>query len=140
MANKLLIISHGNFAEGCKSTLDLFMGDMNPYHAISAYIDDVSPQEKLDEFLFNTDKDDTLIICTDLLGGSLNQLVSPLINRPNTYVVAGVNIPILMELAVQSSGRIDSELIRNIVEEGRKNSIVFVNDHIKAMVYNLEDE
>lgn len=138
---KYMLISHGRFADGCRDTLTLFLGERNPYEAICAYVDDLSAEDKLAAYMAKVQQEDELIICSDLLGGSVNQLVMPLLRREHTYVVAGVNMPLLMELAAMDADEpLSEEAIAAVVELCRKNTMVFMNQKYRAIAPADGDE
>lgn len=142
MNNKFLIMSHGFFADGCKSTLDIFLGELNPFDAINAYIDDKNPAELLQDYIATVTPEQTLVICTDVMGGSINQIVLPLLERENTFIIAGVNIPLLMELSTLTNATINNEIIKGLINSTRENSIFFMNEvfHDLSPFDQSEDE
>lgn len=138
---KYMLISHGRFADGCINTLNLFMGERNPFQAVCAYVDDISAEDKLAEYMAQIQPEDELIVCSDLMGGSVNQLVMPLLRREHTYVVAGVNLPLLMELAaMEADETLTEEAIADVVELCRKNTMVFMNEKYKTIAAAEGDE
>lgn len=70
---KVILMSHGNLAEGILQSLEMIAGKQPQMLAISAYL---TPEENLEEsiqtLLETTPADDELIIVTDLFGGSVN--------------------------------------------------------------------
>lgn len=138
---RYMLISHGRFAEGCWDTLNLFLGERNPYTTICAYVDDQPAQQKLDDYLSTVAAGDELVICSDLMGGSVNQLVTPLLRRNGTYLVAGVNLPLLMELAALPTDEpLTEEAIAEVVELCRKSTMVFMNQKYKTITAAEGDE
>ena len=67
-----------------------------------------------------------MFIFTAILGGSVNQMVTPCVSRPDTWVFAGMNLPMLIAASTlpEDAG---AEDIRRAVEEA-KNGIVLMND------------
>ena len=95
---KIVLMSHFNLAEGLKSTLAYF----NPYAAeqitaISAYVNDCDPKVEFEKVLAEVAEDEVLLVFTDIMGGSVNQLTIPYLNRPNFYVFAGMNLGMLLQ-------------------------------------------
>ncbi len=124
---KFLIITHGEFAKGIAQSLTLFLGEDHPFHAISAYVDGNTPHNEINAFMNTVSADDELIILTDILGGSVNQLMIPYMQRENTYIIAGFNFPLLLELnyypePATKEGLID--LVNNC-----KESLVLMNNY-----------
>jgi mannose/fructose-specific phosphotransferase system component IIA len=55
----------------------------------------------------------------------------PLLNRPKTFIVAGVNMPLLMELSDLEDEPLSDELIREAIELCRTDSMIYMNDKMK---------
>ncbi|MEA4875883.1 PTS sugar transporter subunit IIA [Anaerorhabdus sp.] len=126
---KYLIISHGNFAIGIADTLKLFLGENHPFHAISAY---TNGNDNIDEmiaaFMDTVAEEDELLICSDISGGSVNQKMMTYLNRPKTYILAGMNLPMLLQLAMIAQDReITIDDCRLCISEA-KEGLVLVND------------
>ncbi len=98
---KIFISSHGKFAEGIKSSLQILLGGCENITVFSAYVDESSVQEKLDEFYANVCEDDQIVLLSDLYGGSVNSVMYTYLNRENTYLIAGINLALVLELATR---------------------------------------
>lgn len=134
---RFLIITHGEFAKGVAQSLTLFIGESHPFETISAYVDDIPVNEKITAFMQKVHDDDQLVILTDIMGGSVNQLMMPYLSRPNTYLLTGINFPMLLELAcLQEDANIDD--FRRIVQTG-KDAVVLMNDYKSPSLSN-DDE
>ena len=125
---KILIASHGHFASGVKSTIELIFGEREDITAIDCYVDDEQPKDKIGRYIDSLDEEDRLVICTDITGGSVNQLMVPYVMRPHTYLVSGVNIAFMVELALAPEMP-DSEELRAMLERARQ-QMVLVNDNL----------
>ena len=58
-----------------------------------------------------------MLLLSDLYGGSVNQVMFTFLNRPNTRLVSGVNLALVLELAIKETVS-DSEL-EELVENSR---------------------
>jgi mannose/fructose-specific phosphotransferase system component IIA len=114
---KIFISSHGHFASGIKSSVEILMGPNPRITVFDAYIDQDSVQEHLDRFYEGVGEDDKVILLSDLYGGSVNQVMYTYLERPNTTLVAGVNLALVLELAVKEE--ISDDEIRELVEQSR---------------------
>ena len=114
---KIFISSHGHFASGIKSSVEILMGPNPRITVFDAYIDQDSVQEHLDRFYGGVGEDDKVILLSDLYGGSVNQVMYTYLERPNTTLVAGVNLALVLELAVREE--ISDGEIRELVEQSR---------------------
>ncbi len=124
---KNLLISHFGLAGGLLSTLSYFGIANDSFTAINAYENDLDPKAELEKFWAGVGEEDQVLIFTDIMGGSVNQLVTPMISRPNTFVLAGMNLPMLITAATlpEDAG---IEEIRMAAEEA-KNGVVVMNDY-----------
>lgn len=134
---KIVMISHGKLAEGLKDTLNLFIGENHDFISISAYSEDVVPDVELEKVLDGVSESDQLIILTDILGGSVNQMVLPYLTRKNTYILTGLNLPMAIGISVLPM-EADIDDFRRIIEE-TKESIILMNDY-KMPEFDEDDE
>lgn len=124
---KYLLLSHGNFAKGASDSLKMFLGKRHPFQVITAYHDASDPKTAIEHFFSSLQENDEAIICTDLPGGSVNQLVLPYMRRANTYVIAGFNFPLLMELSFLSEP-LQKEQLVEVIKKAQA-SLVLMNDY-----------
>ncbi len=124
---RILLISHFGLAGGMLSTMSYFGIGGDHCTAINAFENDLDPKTELEKFWAGVNDEDQVLIFTDIMGGSVNQLVTPYIPRPNTYVFAGMNFPMLITAATLPEDATDDEL-RYIATEAR-NGVVLMNDY-----------
>ena len=122
---KLLIISHGDFAAGITSTLKTFFQIENVYSA--CVTQEGGTGDLLDKVHGYLDQwgDELVVICSDLKGGSANQAVLPLLERPNTFLISGMNLSLLLQLGMEPE--VTAEGIREMLEAA-KEDMTFIND------------
>ena len=99
---KIVIASHGMLAKGIQSTLELFAGKDLDVTYMSAYVDGEEKIEtQIANFFSNLADEDQAIIFTDIYGGSVNQKFTLAAQgRPNVALIAGFNLPLIVEIAV----------------------------------------
>lgn len=114
---RIFISSHGHFASGIKSSVEILMGPNPRITVFDAYVDQDSVQEHLDEFYSTVEPDDQVLLLSDLYGGSVNQVMYTYLTKPNTTLIAGVNLALVLELAVKEE--IDPEDLEALVEQSR---------------------
>lgn len=114
---KLFISSHGHFASGIKSSVEILMGPNPRITVFDAYVNQDSVQEHMDAFYETVEPDDQVLLLSDLYGGSVNQVMYTYLTKPNTALIAGVNLALVLELAVKEE--IDPEDLANLVEQSR---------------------
>lgn len=116
---KILLAGHGKFAEGLKSAISLIAGDQETITFINAYVGDKNFEEVLDEYLATITDEDTLIVMTDLFGGSVNQTILRKLDLNKSYLITGVNLAVLLELALTDVDNINKEKIQEVVQSGK---------------------
>jgi mannose/fructose-specific phosphotransferase system component IIA len=124
---KFLIATHGAFAKGIKSSLDIIIGEMDNVFLIQAYLDEhKSVEEELVSVLETITDADELIIFTDLLGGSVNNIMLRNALRENVHIVSGFNLPLLIEVLLGDADSPVIEVIENAISNA-KEQMVYVN-------------
>ena len=134
---KIVIMTHGQMANGILNTLSIFTADLQSVTAISAYVDDCDPKAELERFFAEVSETDQVILCTDILGGSVNQLAVPDLSRPNTYLFTGINFPLLLQLMCLDEEASEAQ-IKALAEVG-KEAVVCMNDY-QFPQFDEEDE
>ncbi|MFB1050038.1 PTS sugar transporter subunit IIA [Paraliobacillus sp. JSM ZJ581] len=136
---KILVATHARFAEGIVSSTNLILGEQENLHFINAYTDETPFNEKLEAFITKLDEQDTLIVFTDIFGGSVNQTTLGYLNRENVYLISGVNLPVLLEVVMLGEDQINEEKLKEIVNTSRE-QIIFANGEINKMKENADDD
>ena len=110
---KIFLASHGKLASGVKSTVGILFGKTDNLYCYDAYVDDTSLPETLDAFFQTVEEDDQVIMLSDLYGGSVNTEMTKYSTRKNTFLVAGFNVALVIELLTKTS--IDEHELENVV-------------------------
>lgn len=121
-----MIASHGKLVLGLKDTLEMFVGKRDDISYVAAYTDDRKLSDIVNPIVEKLNKDDELIIITDLLGGSVNREMMQYLSRPHTHIIAGFNYALILELVIQSSEYLTKEDVEVIIEKSRQ-QITYVN-------------
>lgn len=129
---KILIASHSNMANGMKDTLE-FLTSMDNIYAISGYIDKTPIKEQISIFQKTLDKDDEVIILSDMQGGSVTQEFC-FITNDHIHLICGVNLPLALAFVLHPQDeKLTKEKIQSIIEEAQK-QIIYMNE------FSVEDE
>ena len=120
---KILIIGHGTMAEGLVSTIKLLVGVQDNIDFINFYTDNIDYDNILDNYFEKLENNETLIICTDIFFGSVAQKALKYMERPNTYLINGINLPTLLELVLLKD--IDYYSIKKCIDSGHKELFLF---------------
>lgn len=120
--NKYLIATHGELAKGIRSTVELFVGSERPITYISAYTaEEPDLEEQLHTFFSEVKDNETVVVFTDLYGGSVNQKVAVMAStKKNVFVIAGFNLPVILETVLKED-TIDQKFLDKVIENARKN-------------------
>lgn len=124
-----IFASHAHFATGIKESTELLSGARDNVHDLSMFVDgrtDVA--EEAAKLLATFDPADDVIVCTDLFGGSVsNEFTKIVQTRPNTYLVANMNLPLLIQLLFSDQEAPADQVIREILAAD-DTRVKFVND------------
>lgn len=124
-----IFASHAHFATGIKESTELLSGARDNVHDLSMFVDgrtDVA--EEAAKLLATFDPADDVIVCTDLFGGSVNTEFTKIVQtRPNTYLVANMNLPLLIQLLFSDQEAPADQVIREILAAD-DTRVKFVND------------
>jgi fructoselysine/glucoselysine PTS system EIIA component len=133
---KFLIATHGTFAKGLHSSFEMITGAAGNVFLIQAYTDEnKSIEDDLTAVLQQINKEDELIIFTDLAGGSVTNQVLQFALRENVYIVSGVNLPLLLDIMLADPDTQINEVIETGISNA-KEQIVFIN---KLLTSKQED-
>lgn len=131
---KILMAAHGKFAEGIKSSAELILGKQDNLYIINAYLDEIPLEKKLDDFFKSIDfEKDTLLVLTDVFGGSVNQKIIGNYQVNNMKLISGMNLPLLLEMLMLNEEDVTDDRIRSIIDQSRE-QVMLVNDILKQDV------
>lgn len=102
MARKIILISHGEFAYGLHKALELIMGEQ-AYIYNFGLLNDETPNSIIEKIKKMIEPSDFIIILGDIIGGSMCNEARKLLDLPNVVLIGGVNLPLLIELAVSNA-------------------------------------
>lgn len=116
---KILIVGHGEYSTGIKSSIKLLTG-------VDENIDAINLNDELthDEFTLKVQKyvteNNDLIIFADITGGAPFQITSREIllneNSNNQYVIGGVSVACILDIVMNTVVINSTDDIRNIIE------------------------
>lgn len=134
---KLILASHGNFASGILSSLELICGKNDSITTIDAYMTadyNLSAEIKT---AIDENKENELIIATDIFGGSVNNEFLNYIHSPNFYLIAGMNLPLLIELTTQLES---AESVPELIKQALTNSKITIQFCNETIQNEIEEE
>ena len=118
--NQIVLASHGGLADGARDTLDMIIGDVSNVHTISLARDDKDQIEDRALALIDSfDPSDAVYVLTDMLGSSVNnQMVSLKTKRPEVTVISGMNLPLILEIALSDEPLSEAALVE-VIKQSR---------------------
>lgn len=125
---KFLIVSHGTFAQGIFSASSIILGNMDDVEYINAYVNEINLKDQLDIYL-KKNVGETILVLTDIFGGSVNQTLMSYVSNYPIWLVTGVNLPCVLEM-LSKKEQLNEKTIENIVNEAKK-QIQFVNNILR---------
>lgn len=137
---KLIITGHGNFATGLTSSVKLITGLEKALVPID-FEETMSSEDlkvKLTEEI-NSGDEEAVVIFTDIAGGTpFNQSVLLRSGNDNIEIVAGTNLPILVEAVLSQEQEVDA-LLSKLIDSG-KNNIKKYEDPSNKKTQNTNDD
>ena len=117
-----ILTGHGHFANGLKSALDMVAGDQEAFEIVpfegsqaATYGEDL--RAAITKLRGETDG---VLVFVDLLGGTpFNQAMMISADVDNVEIVAGTNLPMLIELMLTRANLSLDELVANAVTVGQ---------------------
>jgi len=116
----VILASHGNLARGMADTIGMIVGEVSNLSTFVLERDDKDPisnqvRRELDSF----DPADEVIICTDMVGSSVNNdMVGLLGDYPQVTLISGMNLPLVITLVMDEGPSSDEELATVIAMAG----------------------
>lgn len=119
-------------ATGILSAVKLILGSAPNITCIDAYLGATAPEAEIEAFFGALEPDDEVVILSDLLGGSVNKALLSYATRNHVYLITGVNLVVVLEVAsMDESERVNAQICRELVQKGAS-QVVFVNDHLSV--------
>lgn len=115
---KILLATHGHLASGLLSTLKIITGDVTNVQAIDGYTEAEDITSEIESVIDDVSVGDQLIVFTDLLGGSVNQLVTNLAMEKQVpaIIVSGFNVVLVLTVLLSNKPVTRSQMEQYIVE------------------------
>jgi len=124
LKRKIILISHGEFAYGLHKALELIMGEQDNIYNF-CLLNNETPNSIIEKIKKIIEPSDFVIILGDIIGGSMCNEARKLLDLPNVVLIGGVNLPLLIELAISNANTKDE--VREIVDILRTSMNVIEN-------------
>jgi fructoselysine and glucoselysine-specific PTS system IIA component len=133
---KFLIATHGTFASGIKSSLEIIIGATDNLFLLQAYVEEnKSLEEEILAVLEELGDDEELIVFSDLLGGSVTNQILQYGLRENVHILAGFNLGLVIEILLADTETPVEQVINEAIAHA-KEQMVYVNKLLTAQNTN----
>lgn len=138
---RIFLSSHARLASGMEGAYTMLAGRAENLTTYDAYVDDeMSLTDRLDSFYANEVKaDDEVLLLSDLYGGSVNTTMCAYLDRPNTRLVAGVNLAFLLGILLRDDEVLPDGELDELIASSRQ-ALRRVNLDISSCDDSPEDD
>lgn len=140
MQNLVVIVTHGRLAEGLLEGAAMICGQVDMFRAVP-FDTGMSPEDLeqiIVELLRDAGEDHQLLFLTDLPGGTPSRVAATYAATNRAHVVTGVNLPMVVEVALAAKRLGITELTVLALEKGR-DGILDVGHQIRTAL-SQDDE
>ena len=116
-----LIVSHGNLANELLSAAQRIETNLGVVEAVPLeWTDTVDQAREKIRLALQRLGTDSVIIFTDMFGGTPTNIAASFLGRAPVEVVTGVNLPMVIKLATQEADETLPELARRVRDQGQQ--------------------
>ena len=132
--NKYLFASHGLFAKGTESFLNIMCGQESNVYTLNAFMDERSIESLVASKLEEIGTFDQLIIFCDLYGGSVAQEIyrQTAMDPRNIHLIAGYNLALVIDIMARDLVLTKEDIAQMI--ENNKQATVYIDRVIDETV------
>lgn len=132
----ILIASHGHFASGLKSSIEILMGMSKNIKVIDAYVDKSDYIKQIDDFITKSKR--PAVIFTDLKGGSVNQkVVLRVAKEKDIFVVTQTNLAVVLAVLLDTE-KLTKKHLQDLIKQSQVE--LFQIDDDNNSLANQEEE
>lgn len=136
---RLVLASHGRLAEGMKNSAQFIAGESTAIDTICAYVEEqVTLESQIDEVFGQYSDEDEIVVVTDIFGGSVNNEFLNRLQKQKFWLISGMNLPMIIQLAMIKDSDDIFEKVQEAVETG-KEMTCFCNPMVEDMTQEKEE-
>ncbi|MEQ4530237.1 MAG: PTS sugar transporter subunit IIA [Mixta sp.] len=121
MKRHYIFASHGSFAAGIRQSVELILGAQPHLHALCAYVEENEDlTQQVDRLMASFTPQDELIVITDIFAGSVNNEFVRYLHRPDFHLLAGLNLPLVIEMLIAPPDEPVIQLINEALNNARE--------------------
>ena len=125
-----VLTGHGDFSVGLDNSVKMIAGPQEEFDVVTFHEDEAGeyPQKLAGVIAASAERNDGVIVFTDLMGGTpFNQAMMNTKVAPGVEVIAGTNLPMLLEaLTTRTPQSTTQELVDCAVEAGKQGVVHMV--------------
>ena len=116
-----VVVTHGQFATELLAAAEIIIGPISHVTAISiGWQDDVeAARDEVERAITRVSQGSGVLLLTDMFGGTPTNIASMFLSD-EVEVVTGVNLPMVIKLATQTSEEPLHDVARRVREQGRE--------------------
>ncbi len=122
--NGIIIVGHRNLPQVLYEIINDMVGDNDNFDYVNVYPDDdpEKVKEQLDKKVNKMkSKYKTILILTDMFGGTPSNLALTFLEKGKVEVITGVNLPMILKLKLSEKDYSFNEIIKFIKDYGKRN-------------------
>jgi PTS system mannose-specific IIA component len=133
-----VIVSHGQFATELLAAAEMIIGPVAHITAISiGWQDDVeTARDEVERAVARVSQGRGVLLLTDMFGGTPTNIASMFLSEGEVEVVTGVNLPMVIKLAGQTSEEELAEVARLVRDQGRE--AIYLGGELLAPLPKME--
>jgi len=118
----LLVVTHGRVAEELVKAAKTIVGPLDALEAVSIGWDDdvAAARERIHEAMQRVGKGGSVLILTDMFGGTPTNIALSLLEPGRVEVVTGVNLPMLIKFTNLRDELQFVDVARRIADQGKR--------------------
>ncbi|HEX8073212.1 MAG TPA: PTS sugar transporter subunit IIA [Pyrinomonadaceae bacterium] len=117
-----VIVTHGQLATELLAAAEMIVGPVSHIAAVSiGWHDDVdAARDEIEQALKRVAEGRGVLLLTDMFGGTPTNIASMFLTEGAVEVVTGVNLPMIIKLATDTSADALLDVARRVREQGRE--------------------
>jgi mannose/fructose-specific phosphotransferase system component IIA len=114
---RIIIATHGRLAQGYQDSIEMICGKKEQVSYMCFYTENTDYDGEIQKYMESLSDGDEVLICTDMFSGSVNQKFLPFLEKPNVFMITGINLPLVLEL-VMYKGELSRKIIDSFIKGG----------------------
>lgn len=114
--NQIILASHGPLAQGMKESVEFFTGPTSIICLIQTK-EESNFQQKMEKTLSSC-SGHRIIVFTDLIGGSVNQMFTRALDKYEFLLVSSMNLGLILECVFQQED-VDASMLQEMIDKAK---------------------